>query len=214
MINTFGDLVRYKREEKEMSLNSVAREAQLDVAYISKIEKNVTKQPSYLSVSKISSVLNITSEELSQVFDVAEIKSDSFKIQDSSIERKMALSQMNNTIIKNADVLNEETIETTIQILNELKKLSVINKRRARYLIFIIQTGGEELIIESNKYDYNVKNFIEDVYKEEIRAVAEVNSIEFSTSPVIDIEEAIDFAKEDGYLDKDEIIRFQEYIKK
>ncbi|MGV8983833.1 helix-turn-helix domain-containing protein [Clostridium sp.] len=214
MINTFGDLVSSKRKQKEMSLNSVAKEAELDVAYISKIEKNVTKQPSYLSVSKISSVLNITTEELSQVFDVAEIKSSSYKIQDSNIERKMVLTEINNTIIQNSDFLSEETIETTIQVLNELKRISLDNKKRAKYIIFIIQNGGEEIIIESNKYDYNVKEFIEDVYREKIVAVVEIKSIEFTNSPIISIEECINFAKEIGYIDKEEIIKFQAYIKK
>lgn len=214
MIKTFGDLVRCKRKEKEMSLNAVAREAQLDVAYISKIEKNVTKQPSYLSVSKISSVLNIKTEELSQVFGVDEIKSSNYKIEDCDIERKMILSEINNTVIQNADLLNEESIETAIQVLKELKRISLINKKRARYLIFIIETGGGEIIIESNKYDYNVKSFIEDVYREEIIAVIEAKSVEFTNFPITSIEETISFAKENESIDEDEIIKFETYIKK
>jgi transcriptional regulator with XRE-family HTH domain len=152
MIKTFGDLVRFKREQNNLSLNGLAKAAQLDVAYISKLEKNISKQPSFLSVSKIARVLSITNEELAAVFNVEVMKHDSYVINDEDIEVKSALSSMNDTIVKNLSSVNEKSLTMVIEVLERLKCIAKTSEEEHE------ETGIDTSI--NNDINTNINNDI------------------------------------------------------
>lgn len=213
MIKTFGELVRFKREKKGLSLNGLANEAGLDVAYISKIEKNLTKQPSYLSVSKIAKVLEITNEELATVFNVEVIRNESYKINDTDIEVKSLLSTMNDTIIQKTELLTEDGISTIIAILENLKAVTKTNKTRKRYIIMLGTLQTIEIVVCSHVYDSKIKEFLESVYAKNVAIAVEGSLINLSEEVLTDIFDVIELARENKEFDEEDIIEFEKYLR-
>jgi transcriptional regulator with XRE-family HTH domain len=213
MVKTFGDLVRFKREQKGFSLNGLAKEAGLDVAYISKIEKNLTKQPSYLSVSKVAKALEITNEELATVFNVEVTKSESYKINDKDIEMKSVLSSMNDTIIKKIDLLTEDSLSATIEVLEKLKDVTKISKYKRNYIIMLGTLNKIDMVIVSHVYDSKVKDFIENVYSKSVVVEVEGSVLNGVEEILTDIFDVIELARENEYYDEEEIVKFERHVK-
>ncbi|WP_346867568.1 helix-turn-helix transcriptional regulator [Clostridium sp. UBA1353] len=213
MIKTFGDLVNFKREERGLSLNKLSKEVQLDVAYISKIEKNQTKQPSFTSVSKIASFLEITNEELATVFNVNVIKNDSYKINNDNIEIKNMLTSMNDTIVKNAHLLTEDSLSVTIEILQKLKSVTNAIKSDKTYIIMLGSLQKIDIVVCSHVYDVKIKNFLENVYSKDVAIAIEGSTISLSREILTNIFDVIELARDNEEFDEEEIIKFEKYLR-
>ena len=66
-MDTFGDLIRTKREEQEMLLRHLSASVDMDMALLSKIERG-DRFARIEQVEKLAEVLNIDLEELKSVW--------------------------------------------------------------------------------------------------------------------------------------------------
>jgi transcriptional regulator with XRE-family HTH domain len=64
MENSFGKFLKKAREQKKISMNSLAKKCGLSGAYISNLEAGIRTMPSVNVIMKFSEVLNVTFEEL------------------------------------------------------------------------------------------------------------------------------------------------------
>jgi transcriptional regulator with XRE-family HTH domain len=214
MIETFGDLVRFKREKNGFSLNGLANKTGLDVAYISKIEKNITKQPSFISVSKVAKALEITNEELATVFNVEMIKNESYKINDTDIKVKSLLSTMNDTIIDKVELLTEDSLTATIEILEKLKNITKTKKIKKSYIVMLGSLEKIDIVVYSHIYDQKVKEFIENVYGKDVAIAMEGSLVNISEERLTNLFDVIEQAKDNEYIADEDITEFEKYVRK
>lgn len=71
MENKFGEFVKAKRLEKEISLRKLAEELDIVPAYMSDIEKGRRYPPDKEKIYKIAEVLTLNQEETDTLFDLA-----------------------------------------------------------------------------------------------------------------------------------------------
>lgn len=71
MENKFGEFVKAKRLEKEISLRKLAEELEIVPAYMSDIEKGRRYPPDKEKIYKIAEVLSLSQEETDTLFDLA-----------------------------------------------------------------------------------------------------------------------------------------------
>ncbi|WP_415277108.1 helix-turn-helix domain-containing protein, partial [Clostridium perfringens] len=65
----FGTLVKTKRKEKKLTLTDLARQTEISVSYLSRLE-NGERTPIITIALKLAKVLNISFKELSQCFNI------------------------------------------------------------------------------------------------------------------------------------------------
>ncbi|MCI9327314.1 MAG: helix-turn-helix transcriptional regulator [Lachnospiraceae bacterium] len=71
MENKFGEFVKAKRLEREISLRKLAEELEIVPAYMSDIEKGRRYPPDKEKIYKIAEVLHLDKEETDTLFDLA-----------------------------------------------------------------------------------------------------------------------------------------------
>ena len=71
MENKFGEFVKAKRQEKEISLRKLAEELGIVPAYMSDIEKGRRYPPDKEKIYKIAEILSLDKEETDTLFDLA-----------------------------------------------------------------------------------------------------------------------------------------------
>jgi len=78
-----GEKIKQLREEKRMSISELATKAGVAKSYLSSIERNIQKNPSIHFIEKISSVLNVSVNEVihnEKTIDPEELDSEWLKI--------------------------------------------------------------------------------------------------------------------------------------
>ena len=94
----FGTLVKTKRKEKKLTLTDLARQTEISVSYLSRLE-NGERTPIITIALKLAKVLNISFKELSQCFNI-EANEDDKDDEKSLIESKdyITINRINNTL--------------------------------------------------------------------------------------------------------------------
>ena len=76
MENKFGEYVKAKRQEKEISLRKLAEELGIVPAYMSDIEKGRRYPPDKEKIYKIAEVLGLNEDDTNTLFDYAALSRD------------------------------------------------------------------------------------------------------------------------------------------
>ena len=76
MENKFGEFVKAKRQEKEISLRKLAEELGIVPAYMSDIEKGRRYPPDKDKIYKIAEVLGLNEDDTNTLFDYAALSRD------------------------------------------------------------------------------------------------------------------------------------------
>ena len=76
MENKFGEFVKAKRQEKEISLRKLAEELGIVPAYMSDIEKGRRYPPDKEKIYKIAEVLGLNEDDTNTLFDYAALSRD------------------------------------------------------------------------------------------------------------------------------------------
>lgn len=76
MDNKFGEFVKAKRQEKEISLRKLAEELGIVPAYMSDIEKGRRYPPDKDKIYKIAEVLGLNEDDTNMLFDYAALSRD------------------------------------------------------------------------------------------------------------------------------------------
>ena len=71
MSRTFGEFIRFKRQEQHISLRAFARQIGISPVYTSNIENGKQTAPSYEVILRIAEVLNLNEEEKENMHDLA-----------------------------------------------------------------------------------------------------------------------------------------------
>lgn len=157
---SFSELIKEKREGKQLSINALAKQSGLDPSHVMRMEKGTNKQPSYAVTLKLAKGLDITYQELSQAFSV-----DGLDYDDINIESKI---QKDNNIKYKKDiagimsVITEMKSDSGANIENITNLLSVVNELiRNDKCIIIGTTDYTPFIVQLDWYDYKIEEFIE-----------------------------------------------------
>lgn len=70
-----GEKIKYLRQEKKMSLSELAERASVAKSYLSSIERNLQTNPSIQFIEKISTVLDVSVNDLIQEDNSEQIES-------------------------------------------------------------------------------------------------------------------------------------------
>ncbi|PFR07574.1 hypothetical protein COK10_19885 [Bacillus anthracis] len=116
---SFGKLMRERREEKGLSLTSLAKACEVSVSYILRLEKDENRMPSYLVAMRIAKILDITSEEINESFGVEALESSNnyIKIDEENSYLKEAVVKLI-SIKRQAKV----DIQDVIELLQQVEK--------------------------------------------------------------------------------------------
>ncbi|WP_305852441.1 helix-turn-helix domain-containing protein [Halobacillus salinarum] len=63
-MSSIGEQIRRLRQNKNLSVNQLAKDSKVSKSYISNIERGVQKNPSLIVMKKLSSTLEVPLEEL------------------------------------------------------------------------------------------------------------------------------------------------------
>jgi transcriptional regulator with XRE-family HTH domain len=75
----FGEYLSLLRMEKEMSLRSLSKATDIDVAYLSRIERSVESAPHKTSIiDKLASAFKLSAEQKQKLIDLASVENGSF----------------------------------------------------------------------------------------------------------------------------------------
>jgi len=109
---TFGDVIVEKLKALKITQKQLATKAGIDVSYVNKIIKNRTTNPSYAIVINISNILNITEEELYNIFNI-----NTKNIEDNLIkEQKTTTLTEKELINKKIKLITEQMTELKADI--------------------------------------------------------------------------------------------------
>lgn len=157
---TFGELIYMKRNSKQLSARELARRADLDPGYISKLEKSQAKYPSFPVVIKIAEELGITWSELSNAFQInADLVGGFDKYTESKVvgdER-----QVWKEIIQNIDEITDESeinFDRFASLLKDIQKL--YEKKSSSSKLFCVISIHEDNLIRILKTPFLDSKFL------------------------------------------------------
>lgn len=76
---SYGEYLKSLRIEKGISLREMAKKTEIDVAYLSRVERSVCNPPMKEEITdKISEVLKLTNEKITKLKDAASVENGKF----------------------------------------------------------------------------------------------------------------------------------------
>lgn len=200
---SFGDLIKRKREHKQLSINALSKNAGVDPSYIMRLEKGTNKQPSFVIAMKLAKELDISLKEISDAFGVealSNINIEGFCDEDSleNIAIKDNIKQIFN-VINNMKNESNTSIEDIISLLTIVDKIT----RKSRHA-YIAISDSESYNIQLDYNDFKIDKFIrhnlnEMRYTEVIHVEGEI--LEGS---VYTFEEFLDYILNNEIIEQDE----------
>lgn len=122
MENKFGEFVKAKRQEKEISLRKLAEELGIVPAYMSDIEKGRRYPPDKEKIYKIAEVLGLNAEDTNTLFDFAALSRDNGVSPDLS-DYVMGVDNLRTALRKARDInAGEDDWQKIIEMLETQKK--------------------------------------------------------------------------------------------
>ncbi|MFC7370762.1 helix-turn-helix domain-containing protein [Fictibacillus iocasae] len=188
MNNTFGDLVHTKRNQLGYSMRELARRTNVDVAYISKIEKGQALNPNFSVVMRISKELSINIETLQRVFELNE---DITTVINGAIQKRVP----------------EEEKETVQGIVGELVQITDNQE-------FDIKRLGE--VLQKIYSLHKMKNTAKEMFY--VITVEDKEWIHVLETPVVDSQlidlyyQAFELSESHSMIVKGEIVTFPDYF--
>jgi repressor LexA len=173
-----GDNIKAKREAKNMTLSELAKQCNLSVGYLSDIENNKKRNPSYDKLTKIAEVLNVPLNEL--VEEVVLYDADDIEVSDISKVAPVIIDAL--TKASNSDPIIAQAIKETIKSKDNIFFLGDLIKR------VMYNAADDNLHIEFNNSDgeNNLKAAIEEMISKDTET--KFNKVKsFTSIPVLGI---------------------------
>lgn len=182
----FGELIKYKRIQKELSINALAKKLDISPSYLMRLEKGENKNPSIAIVIAICDELQINYNEMLKCFSNDEYKYD------NNISNNGLNLRINNIINK----INEKracNLKDIINILEEVDNLVDIKPN-----IYIIAADEITHVVNIKLYEEDKipmlregfeKLGYKNIYKVEGKIDVEI---------IYSVEEIIEFFKENN----------------
>jgi transcriptional regulator with XRE-family HTH domain len=154
MDNTFGELVHTKRNLFGYSMRELARKSNVDVAYISKIEKGQALNPNFSVVMRISKELGIDLEALQRVFeldeDLSSVISGSIRNSISGVEKEAVQGIVGEVVqITNSQEFDIERMGALLQKVYNLHQ----QKNKDLYYYVSVENNKWMNVLETNTDD-------------------------------------------------------------
>lgn len=122
MENKFGEFVKAKRQEKEISLRKLAEELGIVPAYMSDIEKGRRYPPDKDKIYKITEVLGLNEDDTNTLFDYAALSRDNSVSPDLS-DYVMGVGNLRTALRKARDInAGEDDWQKIIDMLESQEK--------------------------------------------------------------------------------------------
>ena len=171
----FGELIKYKRIQKELSINALAKKLDISPSYLMRLEKGENKNPSIAIVIAICDELQINYNEMLKCFSNDEYKYDNNIINKINEKRACNLKDIINIL---EEVDNLVDIKPNIYIIAADEITHVVNiKLYEEDKIPMLREGFEKLGYK-NIYKVEGKIDVEIIYSvEEIIEVFKENNI-------------------------------------
>lgn len=203
----FGNLVKLKRSNKNMTLAELEQVAGVSASFINRIENNTQKSPSVNNVYKLAKALDISSLELEQCFDV-ELKAN---IEENEVK---LLKQMDYVLLKQAEDILTNVANNVGEYSDNIKKLLDITEKLKKDKIQIVFPIEEkDYIVKIKLNNGYLIELIKEALKDSLCGKVRIIKGEFITDDnnhIFDIIEFIEYLEEN-----DKIYAFQaEGIKK
>ena len=165
---TLSSVVKEAREKVGISQRELSRITGIDNNTIAKIEKGERKKPNVLSLKKLSSVLNISLENL---MELCEYNKEEIEATVNNSYRSIVIKPENAPILVLDDIINQMKDELYIKVvikelldncnLEELNTISELDNKEKNRVIKVIKK-----YIKSNEKDIkNQKESIDDLTK-------------------------------------------------
>lgn len=208
----FGTLVKTKRKENKITLTDLAKQTDISVSYLSRLE-NGERTPIITIALKLAKILKISFKELSQCFniDMDELDKDDEKI---LIESKdyIAINSINNTLYNIANGNANLTSNLTL-IFKELLSLE------KKPILLLASDSESTEIIKLKFYDSKIIEFLESFLRDIKDNITIIegniiyNELGVEVYNLIDYLNIIEYTVEQGSYDCD-IKEFKNYLKK
>lgn len=165
---TLASVVKEAREKIGISQRELSRITGIDNNTIAKIEKGERKKPNVLSLKKLSSVLNLSLEDL---MELCEYSKEEIESTVNNSYSRMVIKPENTPILVLDDLVNQMQDELYIKMvikelldncnLEELNTISELDKKEKNRVIKIIK----KYIQNNEKNIENQKKSIDDLNK-------------------------------------------------
>ena len=208
----FGTLVKTKRKEKKLTLTDLARQTEISVSYLSRLE-NGERTPIITIALKLAKVLNISFKELSQCFNI-EANEDDKDDEKSLIESKdyITINRINNTLYNIAN--GNDNLKSNLALIFE----ELLSLEKRPILLLASDNEGTE-IIKIKFYDSKIIEFLEKFLRDIKDNITIIegniiyNELGVEVYNLIDYLSIIEYTVEEGSYDCD-IKEFKSYLKK
>lgn len=206
----FGNLVKLKRSNKNMTLAELEQVAGVSASFINRIENNTQKSPSVNNVYKLAKALEISSLELEQCFDV-ELKA---KIEDNEVK---LLRETDYVLLKQGEGILTDIANNIGEYSNNIKKLlDIAEKLKKDKLQIAFTIDEEEYIVKLKMDNRHLIKLIKSALKDSLSGKIISIKGEFITddnSKIYDIVEFVDYLKESDKIYDFEANSIKEYLK-
>lgn len=148
----FGELIKKKRLELNLKLSEVAERVGVSTSYLSRLETNLNKQPSFKITWLLAETLNITNNELKYAFNIKnnnsfDLMSDRKLISDKDIEPFKKGQRLLFDVANGKDADVDMFIEV-MKVFKSLQKKNVcaIGISQKKQYIISIQTNDNKVL--------------------------------------------------------------------
>lgn len=150
----FGELIKNKRIQKELSINALARKLDISPSYLMRLEREENKNPSIQIAIKICDVLEISYNEMLKCFS-----EDEDRYNDNIINNGNNVKI--NNIINKINKKNTYNLRDIINILQEVDNLIDIKTKE-----YIIACGDITYVVDITGRGFEVFNSVKEGFEE------------------------------------------------
>ena len=162
MNNKIGNLIKQKREVKNISQRELARRINIDNATISKIENGNIEKPSLEVIFKISKELNISIYKLMKYSDYKDIERLVYISKFDEIYQNELLQDINKNILKSIiSVIDDRASIDIHKVLEQFKKNKINEEETIKLITACIPLEIDDKLIyesENGNIIINLKN--------------------------------------------------------
>ncbi|NMM64226.1 helix-turn-helix domain-containing protein [Clostridium sp. P21] len=212
----FGNLVKLKRTNKNITLTDLEGKTKISSSYISRIENDLNKTPSAETVFKLSKALDISIQDLQDCFEVKLNESD----ENSTLK---LIEETDYVLIKQAEELMVRIANNKEEYYNAINKLLNITNRLRKTQVRVIcsvkhDDKNVDYVVNIRIYENHIVEAVKDMLKSRFKngriKVVEGRFLENSEAYYYDLNEFIESMQELDCVNEFEIEELLNYLKK
>ena len=200
----FGELVSFRRNKLNMSMRDLAQKADVDVAYLSRLEKNSRNiNPGFAVVIRIAKVLDISMQSILETFNFdpceIEVADDSNVIKNRLLSETKKSSYLEEISVTENEILSDILTDLLdlrnkpktdfagiIHLIEDIQQLFKQKKSDTFYIIAKTEEDHYE-VLRTPVYDKKLKHLYLQALnaKEDGSYAVEANNIEFPSQYIV-----------------------------